>query len=406
MRDTMNIKCNKYQITIKKNANDTLIAVIDCYKDDKFVDQKRTVNRTLIEKIIKLVSYNPENNKYMVDDLEIRYHDGCTIIFKDYNNIDKYREFYEISDESIKNTNYRSKSKDELLKEINNLEVNKNEKIFKKVSLKTKEFIVAASLGVVITSQLGPIKNSDDLDYSFKSENEIVKNSELFETSSIESIKLMEKESTDSPKLELTTLEEYLNGSKQETRNLFNSLVVRKEKPEIKLPTLDDFIQEDEVKVKENVIKRHPLVKTKEYEENFDFVSDEELNNTIKEAIDKHDLTHEQFDIICAVVQQEAGHNHEEVKNVMTTIINRMESGNWGGTNPWEVVTAEGQYAAYGEGHYKKYEDKRYDGETSYSVASMLNGDIKPTHNWESFNSNEVVDYGGTILTEDGNRYK
>ena len=55
---------------------------------------------------------------------------------------------------------------------------------------------------------------------------------------------------------------------------------------------------------------------------------------------------------------------------------------------------------------YKKYENHKYDESTEYIVASVLNGDIEPTHNWERFNSNQSTSYGGTILTPGGNRYK
>ena len=132
----------------------------------------------------------------------------------------------------------------------------------------------------------------------------------------------------------------------------------------------------------------------------------EELNTQINETLNKHNLTSEQLDTICAVVQQEAGHNPEEVKNVITTIVNRMESGKWGGTTPWEVVVADKQFQAYGAGHYKKYANHQYDESTEYIVASTLNGNMDTTHNWESFRSNGSTKYGGTILTPGGNRYK
>ena len=132
----------------------------------------------------------------------------------------------------------------------------------------------------------------------------------------------------------------------------------------------------------------------------------EELNLQVSETLSKYNLTEEQFDKICAVVQQEAGHNPEEVKNVITTIVNRMESGKWGGTTPWEVVTESGQFEAYGAGNYKKYENHKYEESTAYIVAATLNGDLDTTHDWERFRSNESTEYGGTILTPGGNRYK
>lgn len=126
----------------------------------------------------------------------------------------------------------------------------------------------------------------------------------------------------------------------------------------------------------------------------------------VSDALQKYNLTPEQFDTFCAVVRQEAGSNPEEIKNVVTTIINRMNSGEWGGASPWDVITAPGQFQAYGAGHYKKYLNHNYDEDVPYIAAAMLTGSMDTTHDWERFNSNGSTSYGGTILTPGGNRYK
>lgn len=158
-----------------------------------------------------------------------------------------------------------------------------------------------------------------------------------------------------------------------------------------------DIVIDDSIEIEENTIE--DIVTN-------DLYTPDQLDFVVSETLSKHNLTDEQFDKICAVVQQEAGSNPDEVKNVITTVVNRMDSGEWGGTTPWEVITAPGQFESYNAGHYKKYQDHKYDESTAYIVASTLNGNMETTHDWERFRSNDSTDYGGTILTPGGNRYK
>ncbi|MBR0384538.1 MAG: cell wall hydrolase [Eubacteriaceae bacterium] len=61
------------------------------------------------------------------------------------------------------------------------------------------------------------------------------------------------------------------------------------------------------------------------------------------------------FDLICAVVQQEGGASYEGALAVITCIMNRADSGRWGGHDPVSVITAPGQFSAYLDGAYTRY---------------------------------------------------
>lgn len=121
-------------------------------------------------------------------------------------------------------------------------------------------------------------------------------------------------------------------------------------------------------------------------------------------ATPNYTITPEQFDTICAVVQHEAGHNPEEVKNVMSAIMNRAEDGNWGGSNPYDVVTEKGQFASYLDGHYQKYANHQYDPSTAQIVEGYLKGELQPTHTFRSFRSSSSPK--GVQLTSGGNKYR
>ena len=61
------------------------------------------------------------------------------------------------------------------------------------------------------------------------------------------------------------------------------------------------------------------------------------------------------FDLICAVVQQEGGASYEGALAVISCIMNRADSGRWGGHDPVSVITAPGQFSAYLDGTYTRY---------------------------------------------------
>ena len=67
------------------------------------------------------------------------------------------------------------------------------------------------------------------------------------------------------------------------------------------------------------------------------------------------ELTSNQYEILLAVVQQEAGSTSYEAQlAVMSVITNRVDV-QYDGSNVWETITASGQFEAYGASHYVKH---------------------------------------------------
>ncbi len=122
-------------------------------------------------------------------------------------------------------------------------------------------------------------------------------------------------------------------------------------------------------------------------------------------------ITPEQLDIVKATIRHEAGNNPDEIANVASCIRNRMLAGNWGGTDPYSVVTAKGQFSSYLGGYYKQYTGGNYyqgDAATAQQVDDLLNniltGATPPTHNYQSFRS--ASSPNGVQLTPGGNKYR
>ena len=122
-------------------------------------------------------------------------------------------------------------------------------------------------------------------------------------------------------------------------------------------------------------------------------------------------ITLEQLDIVKATIRHEAGNNPEEIANVASCVRNRMLAGNWGGTDPYSVITAKGQFSSYLGGYYKQYTGGNYyqgDAATAAQVDDILNniltGATPPTHNYQSFRS--AGSPNGVQLTPGGNKYR
>lgn len=112
-----------------------------------------------------------------------------------------------------------------------------------------------------------------------------------------------------------------------------------------------------------------------------------------------------------AIIRHEAGNNPAEMVNVASAVKNRMNAGNWGGTDPYAVLTAKGQFQSYSEGYYKQYENGNYfqgDAAAKASLDQQINaillGQQPPTHGYQSFRSSSSEN--GVQLTEGGNKYR
>ncbi len=120
--------------------------------------------------------------------------------------------------------------------------------------------------------------------------------------------------------------------------------------------------------------------------------------------IKKFSLTSKQIDTIKATVQHEAGFNQTEVYAVMSVVINRCKSGNWGASNPYSVITFPGQFASYLNGYYRQYINENYADYTDQIIDEMLKGERAPLHNYESFRSSSST--VGVQFTKGGNKYR
>ena len=102
----------------------------------------------------------------------------------------------------------------------------------------------------------------------------------------------------------------------------------------------------------------------------------------VKAEAKEYRLPKWQYDIVVAVVQQEGGDNYESALWVASTIVNRTENPKFNANTIYDTVIAEGQFEAYGAGHYQKYL-----GNTSKTVKKAVSDVLKngPVHNFHYF---------------------
>lgn len=115
-------------------------------------------------------------------------------------------------------------------------------------------------------------------------------------------------------------------------------------------------------------------------------------------------LTQAQYDILCAVVQQEAGaDNPDGLAAVMSVITNRVDSNWMGATTVYEVITQSYQFEAYGAGHYEKHL-----GNISQNTLDAVNNGLsgQKTISATSFRSTAyAIENGYSGLDIDGNTF-
>lgn len=90
------------------------------------------------------------------------------------------------------------------------------------------------------------------------------------------------------------------------------------------------------------------------------------------------------FDFICAVVMQEDGSSYDGALAVISCVMNRVDSGAWGGSDAVSVLTASGQFSAYLDGDYKKYLGGNYADYVAQAVRDCMEGGIR-NHSYQSF---------------------
>ncbi len=106
------------------------------------------------------------------------------------------------------------------------------------------------------------------------------------------------------------------------------------------------------------------------------------------------------FDTICAIVAHEGGTSYEGALAVISCVMNRADTGAWGGTTALSVLTAPGQFASYLDGYYSQYMGADIP-EVRQAVTDCMVGG-KRSHHYLSFRSYET---SGSQQIAGGNWY-
>lgn len=99
-------------------------------------------------------------------------------------------------------------------------------------------------------------------------------------------------------------------------------------------------------------------------------------------------LSASDFDLLCAVVAQEDNSNYEGALAVVSCIMNRVDSGKWGGSTAIAVVKAKGQFSAYSSGAYKKYLNGKAPSYVQAAVKDCVYGGVR-NHKYLSFQASK-----------------
>ena len=119
-----------------------------------------------------------------------------------------------------------------------------------------------------------------------------------------------------------------------------------------------------------------------------------------------NELTPEQYETLLMVVQQESGgRDYNATLAVMSVITNRVDTS-WYQDTVWGVVTAPGQFEAYGAGHYLRHQGQVTD-ITKQAVRDALNGkeNVNVLNFWSDWyyyeqgrNDPEAVELSGNVF--------
>lgn len=119
-----------------------------------------------------------------------------------------------------------------------------------------------------------------------------------------------------------------------------------------------------------------------------------------------NELTPEQYETLLMVVQQESGgRDYNATLAVMSVITNRVDTS-WYQDSVWGVITAPGQFEAYGAGHYLRHQGQVTD-ITKQAVADALSGkkNVNVLNFWSDWYyyeqgryDEEAINIGGNIF--------
>lgn len=119
-----------------------------------------------------------------------------------------------------------------------------------------------------------------------------------------------------------------------------------------------------------------------------------------------NELSKEQYETLLMVAQQESGgQDYNAVLAVMSVITNRVDTNGYDDT-VWGVITASGQFEAYGAGHYLRHEGKITQ-TTKDAVNDALSGkkNVDVLNFWSDWYYNEkgrsdseAINIGGNVF--------
>lgn len=131
-----------------------------------------------------------------------------------------------------------------------------------------------------------------------------------------------------------------------------------------------------------------------------------ELSKEQPAKIYGNELSKEQYETLLMVAQQESGgQDYNAVLAVMSVITNRVDTNGYDDT-VWGVITASGQFEAYGAGHYLRHEGKITQ-TTKDAVNDALNGkkNVDVLNFWSDWYYNEkgrsdseAINIGGNVF--------
>lgn len=160
---------------------------------------------------------------------------------------------------------------------------------------------------------------------------------------------------------------------------------------------------EEDVTVEEYVIEEIDVDRTsEEYATEPDVYIQEEFVEEVTPIVPATDLNADQYSVLIAVVRQEGGDSYESAYAVMSTIVNRVNQGGWG-SGVWGVITAPGQFEAYGAGHYYRHLGVPHPA-VEQAIQDVLS--YGPNHSMNSFWESGYADMMGRSGVDiGGNRY-
>lgn len=134
------------------------------------------------------------------------------------------------------------------------------------------------------------------------------------------------------------------------------------------------------------------------YEKEHPDTSDNSSTSGVSPTTGHRTETSNQMDFICAVVAQECNSDYQGSLAVISCVMNRGDTGRWGGRNCVAVLKAPGQFEAYLSGAYKRYLHGRYPAHVKRAVEDCMLKGIR-NHSYQSFHA------GSSSPSFGGNHY-